>query len=537
MIAAIAAAALASAVPTGTYTYEFRQGGSVLGTSIIGVVHDASVLKVHEVVALAGRSFTLDQTLDPSTFVPSVIDALYPGSPPAAIHIIVTSTGATETVAPATSRTIAAPKGAQGFVALDGPIMSGFFLGPAQAQALGAATLEGVSAGAAQALPMTVTSIDKTHRPSTAPASDLGVEMGGLPSGDVDIWYDPTTLVPDEIDVTSQGIAIVLASRTAMPNMAATPAPEPTAFPTPLPHFSSQDVTFRSADGTTLAGTLTVPDGAWHELPEQGIGLTHKTPAVVLVVGSGPVDRDERVGPNPIFLELSNALSNHGYVVLRYDKRGVGKSGGIANAATRDDLLADARAAIAFVTAQPMVDGRRIFVVGHSEGGELAPSLAAGGAPLRGIALMAPPAIPLEQILLQQATLGLSGAAADAARSQEAAQIAAIKSGKDEGPGTIWLRTSFGIDPAVVIRDVPCPILVLQGGKDFQVLVKDLPRLVQAAQAAHRDITVHVFPDDDHLFITVPGDTQATIAEYMVPHHVDPAMIAALLAWLDQQSK
>jgi hypothetical protein len=328
-------------------------------------------------------------------------------------------------------------------------------------------------------------------------------------------------MVPHDMEIPSLGVSIVLTKRSQGASMNATPAPAPTPLPTATPHFTSRDVSFASSDGTKLAGTITIPDD-----------LKVRAPAIVLVQGSGPVDRDERVGPNPIFLELSNALSNHGYVVLRYDKRGIGKSSGDANAATRGELLADARAGIGFLAGQRDVDPKRVFVLGHSEGGELAPSLAAAGVPVAGIILLAPPALPLQQILVQQATRGLQGAAERQAAAAEKAQIAKIQSGTSTLPGAIWLRTSFDFDPADVIRRVPCPILILQGGKDFQVLASDLPRLLHAAIAAHRVVTAKIFANDDHLFITVPSGQEASIAEYTVPHRIDPAMTQTLLEWL-----
>jgi hypothetical protein len=358
------------------------------------------------------------------------------------------------------------------------------------------------------------------------PAGDGGLILSGLQGGSITIWYDPSTMVPHDMEIPSQGVSIVLTKRSQGASMNATPAPAPTPLPTATPHFTSRDVSFASSDGTKLAGTITIPDD-----------LKVRAPAIVLVQGSGPVDRDERVGPNPIFLELSNALSNHGYVVLRYDKRGIGKSGGDAMTMTHDQLVADAKAATAFLAGQPQVDHTRVFALGHSEGGMLAPSLAVEGAGLRGIALMAPPAIPLDQILVQQATWRMTGAQEQEAKQSELAAIARIKAGTSNVPGAMWLRSSFGIDPAQVIRRVPCPILILQGGKDFQVLVTDLPRLVEAAKSAHRDVTVHVYPNDDHLFITIPNGQRSGVAEYLVPHRVDPAMVSDLLAWLDRESR
>ncbi len=518
--AATASGAAAAALPDGTYTYVFRANGAELGRSLISVSHAASAVKTHEVVTL-GKTFTVDQTLDPATFVPRTFDAIYPGAKPTAIHVSFAPDAISETIAGVSgTKSLTPVAGAVGVLPLDSIVLSGFFIAAAEAKDSASAPMTGISAGTETIIPLTLKRAEASTRPASVPAADPGYIMA-LPSGDVTIWYDPASYIPQDLEIPAQSLSIVLTRVSAQPSPNATPA-APTPLPTAVPRFASRDVTFASSDGTRLAGTVTVPDA--HQRP---------LPAVVLVHGSGAVDRDERAGPNPIFLELSNALSNHGYVVLRYDKRGVGASGGNAQTTVRDQLLADARSAIAFVARQPSVDPHRVFVLGHSEGGELAPSLAAGGAPLRGIVLMAPPAIPLDQILLQQATLGLSGKRkADALAAQQRANLA-IRTGVYSGPGAAWLRTSFGIDPAAVIKRVPCPILIVQGGKDFQVLAKDLPRLVNAAHAAHRDVTVAVFPNDDHLFITVPSGQQATFAEYLQPHRVDPAMIAALLRWLD----
>jgi alpha-beta hydrolase superfamily lysophospholipase len=524
---ATAAATAAVAPPDGTYDYSFRNGTSEIGTTAISIQRAGATIKLHEAATIAGKSYTMDLTVDSGTLAPLQIDAVYPGQAPTAVHVTFSNGAGTETIQgkPGTFP-ITPPAGTSGGVALDGPIMSGFFLAAAQSKALGSLALTGISAGSAQALPIHFVAGGQAARPAAAAAGDLSMSTTGMPSGDLVIWFDPVTLVPDDIEVPVQSLSIVLVKRGTAVSMTATPAPGPTPMPTAAPLFTSRDVWFASSDGTRLAGTLTVPDA-----------LTSRAPAVLLVAGSGPVDRNETVGPNPIFLELSNALSNDGFIVLRYDKRGIGKSEGDALTWTHDQLASDARAAVDYLVRTAQVDPHRVFALGHSEGGLLVPSIAADGAPLRGIVLMAPPAIPLDQILVQQAMHFAPPSQAQEYEQKQLAAIAQIKAGTSTLPGALWLRTSFGIDPAQVIRHVPCPILILQGGKDFQVLAKDLPRLVDAAKSAHRDVTAHVYPNDDHLFITVPGAAPAVMGEYMVPHRVDPAMVSDLLAWLKSQSR
>ncbi len=280
-----------------------------------------------------------------------------------------------------------------------------------------------------------------------------------------------------------------------------TPAPQPTPYPTPSPRFASTAVSFAST-GAVLAGTLTIPDDRHGPLP-----------AVVLVHGSGADNRDERVGPNAVFLDLSNALSNDGVVVLRYDKRGIGESTGTP---TEDwhVLGDDVRAAVAFLRRRPEVDPNRIFLLGHSEGGLVVPLIAPTISGLAGIILMAPPAVPMERIIDEQSER----------MSLAPAQREAILHG---------LAAYLGIDPAQVIANVDVPILILQGTHDVQVLPSDLHFLTDAANADHRRLTVDVLEGDDHLFLTVPpSEPSDSFAEYAVPALIDPRVAADVLRWM-----
>jgi uncharacterized protein len=331
-----------------------------------------------------------------------------------------------------------------------------------------------------------------------------------------------------DVQIPAQGAEFRLTSSAREAAAVATPAPFPTALPTPLPHFTSRDVTLTSADGTRLAGTLTVP--------ERGRG---PYATLVLVHGSGPQDRDETIGPNPVFLQLSNALSNAGYAVLRYDKRGIGKSGGRTTLGTRDELIDDVKAAYHFASVQPEVDPKRIYLLGHSEGGELVPTVAAEDPRVAGIVLMAPPSLPLWRIIMQQA---LASSPPDQRKFVEAKELTDFQNAR-EGHDSMraWLRSSMDVDPIIDIKRVHAPILILQGAADVQVLPPDLPRLVTAARSVNHDVTVHIFSNDNHLFEAItPGVKQTpyvALQQYLtVPARLDPRMLTALEAWLAEHA-
>ncbi len=527
------AAAQSDALPTGTYHYAMSANGSTIGLSTIVVQHHGSSVEVGESASLAGHALVTRRTLDATTFQTLKYAASAPGSPQSATLNLTATTALLH--AGATNASISAPPDAPFFV--NDNLVAGFAQLPAQLHATGSGKLTmACVCGGLVALPTIVVPVTAT-RPSDVPASDAGV---AVEFGDqvMTLWYDPATYVLKRADLPSQGFTIELQSYDpAVQSLPLPPTPAP--LPLPSPHYTSRDVTIVADDGVHLAGTLTMPFqyaetiGAYR--------LTPSVPGFVLVHGSGCNDRNETIGPNQIFAQIANHLSNEGYAVLRYDKRSCGKSGGTYPVRSR--LIADARDVVEFLAGEPGINLERIYVLGHSEGGELVPSLATLSfwppgcldscwTKLAGIVLMAPPAIPLDQILLQQYSRGLTGTAKIAAVRAEAAQIAQIESGAIDTPSARWLRSSFGIDPATVIARVPCPILILQGTKDIQVLATDLSRLVAAARAAHRNLTVDVLQGDDHLFLNVPGDAPSTGLEYFVPSYLDPKLFSSIDAWL-----
>jgi hypothetical protein len=299
--------------------------------------------------------------------------------------------------------------------------------------------------------------------------------------------------------------------------------------------YTSQEVTFRSEAGNVqLAGTLLLPQG---EGP---------FPAVALVTGSGPQDRDETMMGHKPFLVIADALARRGIASLRWDDRGAGKSGGDHMGSTVDDFAADARAAMAFLRSRPEVKGDAIGIIGHSEGGLIGPMAAATDPAVRFLVLLAPPGEPLRSLLLRQTgdfyrSQGLDPKLIDRALAAQAedldliadpamtvpqiqeklraraevrrTQLTAEERTRLELNGdateqsiristTPWFRSLIRQEPAVYLRKVKIPVLALFGDKDVQVAARVNADALRAAlaTAGNPDVDVRTLPGLNHLF-------------------------------------
>ncbi|MCC6241761.1 MAG: alpha/beta fold hydrolase [Gemmatimonadaceae bacterium] len=258
--------------------------------------------------------------------------------------------------------------------------------------------------------------------------------------------------------------------------------------------YSAQHVRVPTGRGYELAATLTRPNGI------------AAPPVVVTISGSGPQDRDGRgayVGHDVIFRAIADTLARRGIATLRWDDRGVGESGGVESAATGTtrDVAADVSSIVAWLRARGDVDGARIALAGHSEGGLVAPLVAASDARIKAVALLAGPAVNGRRVLLWQQQkrmepLGLS-------RSERDAQLANFASRLDaSGAAVPWLRYFLTYDPLPTARLLRMPVLVMQGLTDQQVSPDDADALVAAVKSnGNRDVTLRKFPATNHLFV------------------------------------
>lgn len=303
----------------------------------------------------------------------------------------------------------------------------------------------------------------------------------------------------------------------------------------PPPYASAAKIREESVTvGTAwpLGGTLTLPAAA---------GAKTKVPAVVLVHGSGPHDRDETIGPNKPFADLAFGLASRGIAVLRYEKRtkvhGERLAKEVPAFTLNDETVDDAVAAVELLALRPEIDASRIFVAGHSLGGMAAPRIAERSKRTAGIVILAGNTRSLGDAVVDQLTY-LRAPAAQIDGAKKFRDLAASPSLKASDsvdllgaklPGS-YLLDLRAYDPAKTAAALSVPVLVLQGGRDYQVTVaKDLPAW-KAALAAKKNASVRVLPSLNHLFLA--GEGASTPAEYEVPGHVDASVIDAVAAWI-----
>jgi dienelactone hydrolase len=314
---------------------------------------------------------------------------------------------------------------------------------------------------------------------------------------------------------------------------AASTAPySPPSYATPS-SYAETEVTVGSGEWT-LPGTLTLPAGAG------------PFPAVFLVHGSGPNDRDETLGPNKPFKDLALGLASRGIAVLRYDKRTKvygAKMAGLAGMTVKEEAVDDAVAAATMLRSQPRIDPARVFVLGHSLGGMLVPRIAAADSKLAGAIVMAGAARPLERAILEQTTY-LANAdgtvTPDEQKAIDEAQtlvdaVAALTPANATGakplmnvPVSYWLDLK-GYDPPAAAKGVTVPMLVLQGERDYQVTPAEFARWKDAL-GTRRDVAFHSYPALNHLFIAGAG--RSLPAEYDQSSHVAEDVVNDIAAWI-----
>ncbi|MGH6908871.1 MAG: alpha/beta hydrolase family protein [Phenylobacterium sp.] len=320
---------------------------------------------------------------------------------------------------------------------------------------------------------------------------------------------------------------------------------------TPKPPFPyrTEDVSFDSAPGVRLAGTLTLPEGKG------------PFPAAILITGSGAQDRDESIMGHKPFMVLADALTRRGIAVLRTDDRGFGKSSGDFKAASGPDFVADAEAGIAYLRGRREIDGKRIGLIGHSEGGIIGPLAAVADPQVAFVVMLAGPGVPSRELLAAQReavarTAGLSpeaiaqneatlsrleqalADAPDLAQGEAAAAKVLIGAGMpaDTANATVrqiaspWYRWFIAYDPRPTLAKLRVPVLAMNGDKDVQVLAKQNLPAIREALKGDPDATVAELPGLNHLFQTAPTGAPAEYAR--IEETMAPAALDMLADWV-----
>ena len=357
--------------------------------------------------------------------------------------------------------------------------------------------------------------------PATGRGDAIAQEQGGTSLVVVPLHYAHGELLA-KVAVTADGTIV---------GFLVQPAPPPPA-PAPAADASYREIDIAVGRGDqSLPGTLT--------LPKTGGPF----PAVVLVHGSGPQDRDETIGPNRPFLDLAHGLAERGIAVLRYEKRTKAHPEQFAGDryTVDDETTDDAVAAIATLMATPGIDGKRIFVLGHSQGALMAPRIAAHSGHVAGLVLLAAPARPILDLLAEQ-NRRMAGLDGDVSPKEQAylddldQRIARVRAGGDVAqadtpmnlPAGYW-RSVDSVDPIAESRSLRQPMLLLQGGRDIQVVDADWQRW-QAEYGRDARVTSKFYPALSHLAIA--GTGPGSPADYSTPGHVDAGLIQDVAAWI-----
>lgn len=327
----------------------------------------------------------------------------------------------------------------------------------------------------------------------------------------------------------------------------------------PYPYREEEVAYENAAAKIRIGGTLTLPQGAG------------PFPAVLLIAGSGPSDRDESVLGHKPFLVLADHLTRRGIAVLRTDKRGIGRTTGTFDGSGLKDYVSDALAGVAYLKSRPEVDAKKIGLVGHSEGGAVAPTIAVRSPDVSFIVLLAAPGISGYDILvLQDGTEAKAGGSTDeqvelirgfsrryygiVLRAKDSAEIEReVKALYDtltdaEKKALDWpnlhgtLNLSWAMAPgsreALVsdirptLRQIRCPVLALNGGRDSQVPPREnLGSIEQELKTGgNRDCTVRELPGLNHLFQTC--NTGATSEYIKIEETIAPVVLQTVSDWI-----
>ncbi len=299
-----------------------------------------------------------------------------------------------------------------------------------------------------------------------------------------------------------------------------------------LNKFTEEEVRIQ-AGSMVVKGTLSLPSGKGPHA------------AVVLLSGGGPFDRDETYGPNKPLKDIAWGLASQDIATLRFDKVTYAHSDVVnSNGFTMgEEYIPYTIAAIHMLQKYSLVDPERVFVLGHSMGGKVAPRIAAAESSIAGLIILAGDTQPMQQAAVRVARYLASVDPSDA--NKRAVEIISRQAQMVDSPdlslsteaallpfgfsASYWLDVR-NYDPVVVASAINKPMFIAQGGRDYQVTVKDDFSRWKASLGQRDNVTFRIYAADNHLFF--PGKGQSTPVEYELPQHVDAALVRDIALWI-----
>lgn len=328
--------------------------------------------------------------------------------------------------------------------------------------------------------------------------------------------------------------------------------------------YHSEDIIFENSKaGITLAGTLTIP------------ATSGEFSAVVLISGNGEHDRNGEFSGHKPFLTLADYLTKNGIAVLRFDKRGVGSSTGNFKTATTFDFSDDVSSAVEYLLKRKEINKKKIGLIGHSEGGLIAPIVAGKSKDIAFIVLLAAPGIPGDQLLLQQQTMIAKAKGVDESNIQKAKElnqkafeivkkytnaelrtqmtnyITKISKGDPDKPGNMteeeyinlqvnkilspWMVNFLRYDPSIVLKKIKRPVLILNGTKDLQVSPIENAEAIKKGlvNSGNKKVTAIQLPNLNHLFQEC--ETGLPNEYNKIEQSFSPIALKEILQWLKKQ--
>jgi len=357
-----------------------------------------------------------------------------------------------------------------------------------------------------------------------------------------------TVQVPVTFERGRQTIAVYLTRDGQLTGIQLLPPVDGEATAVWVPPGYADPARFDEHEVTLGAGPLAVPGTLSLPHRQQQPPRPGPPPALVLLAGSGPEDRDGSIGRSKPLKDLAWGLASGGIAVLRFDKVTHAHPdlvSGNRAFTVADEYLPDARAAVALLRAHPAIDPDRVYLAGHSLGGTVAPRVAAAEPSVAGLVLLAGGVQPLQWAAVRQVSYLASLAPASAAAAQPGIDALTAQAAMVDSPGLsvdtpdaelpfgvpapYWLDLR-GYDPVAVAAGLRQPMLILQGGRDYQATVADDLSCWRAGLGHRADVTFRVYPADNHFFF--PGDGPSSPAELAAPQHLDPEVVADVRDWL-----